>query len=158
MTWDPNDPRMLSRSEDPDTSKTAAVAISPYLKGERERAWNLLLNNQNSTASELAALAQDRDVRKVGRRLSELERLGFVIRNGVKNCRITGRECTMWLARFRQGSPVNRPTKRDKIKIAVDQAFSDAARDAANKTPTLAEEQRLKAVLDKLKAAVMKIL
>jgi predicted transcriptional regulator len=146
---------MLARATDPTTSKDAARAISQYLVGERFRAWELLRLNPNSTANELAQLAGDRDNRRIGRRLPELENLGLVVRAGDKVCSVTGRDCTAWYAYKQMVMPPSKQSPKDKLRAMINQKFDAAIKDAANTTPTIMEEYRLKAVLGKLRSAVL---
>jgi hypothetical protein len=99
MTLDKDDPRSLRRNTDPITSAIAAVNISPKVSKEVTRTWTLLRSNQHSTSNELAALAGDWDIRKVGRRLSDGEsKYGMIIKSGQRKCKITGNLATTWYA------------------------------------------------------------
>lgn len=89
-------PRRLSRSLHPETSKEAARQIESDLPRLHRRVLDLIREHPGRTANELAAIAQDRDVRRVGRRLSELEEMVMIRRCASRRCEITGHTAATW--------------------------------------------------------------
>jgi len=91
------EPRKLARVEHPPTSLLAAKSIAAQLPDLRRRALALVIRFPGRTSRALADIAQDRDIRTIGRRLGELERAHLVKRGPVQKCPITGRLCSTWL-------------------------------------------------------------
>lgn len=90
------DPKRLARSSDHWTSKRAAEEIVPELSSLRREVLRLVKEYPGSIARELTDIAGHRDERKVGRRLSELERMDLVRRGEERRCAVTGRQCSTW--------------------------------------------------------------
>jgi DNA-binding MarR family transcriptional regulator len=90
--------RELSRPSDPETSKQAArhVVDSDELGSAQLYALKIVYRNPLSTASELTKASGDVDSRRIGRRLNELEKAGWVIRHPARKCRVTGRNAATW--------------------------------------------------------------
>ena len=93
------EPHKLARKADPETSKEAARGS--VLNGDVERArWaamQLVVAHGPATGSELADFDDHHDSRHVGRRLSELERDGLIIRGDPRKCHVTGRNAATWV-------------------------------------------------------------
>lgn len=83
-------PRVARRS-DPATSQMAAKAIAKKLPGMQGWALRMVENYPRQTCNEIAAAIGLRDPRRIGRRLSELEKKGLVRCTGVRPCTVTGR-------------------------------------------------------------------
>jgi len=88
--------KTMARKCHPSTSAEAAVYFAPKRRGSQLRALGFVSNNPGKTANELALIAEDRDSRKIGRRLPELEKEGLVTRGGPRECQVTGRNATIW--------------------------------------------------------------
>ena len=88
--------RPLARPTDPATSHAAATEIAPKLSDIRAWALSLLREHPGMTAVELCEAAGIGDVRKVNRRLPELERDGLVRRGEARVCRVTGKRAQPW--------------------------------------------------------------
>lgn len=118
MVWDPNDPKFLRRNTDPSTSDKSARELSPdKLRGMRLRAWSLVKKYPDKTATELADLAGDRCTRRVGKRLPELEKMGWVVRSGVRKCTVTGKDCCTWRAAVGTMVTLSKvPTKKSHVR------------------------------------------
>lgn len=92
------DAKKLARGTHPDTSHEAAKSIlakTPWLQ-----TWvlGLVTDRPGKTTNEYAAgvgNAMVRDPRTIGRRLPELEEMGYV-RRGEAVCSITGRKAATW--------------------------------------------------------------
>lgn len=95
----PTGPKPLSRSTDPRTSHEGAYKTLGRQKRLQAEAYALVRANAGCTASELAAIAADRDPRRIGRRLVELERRGRIARGTPRKCRITGYRAGIWEAK-----------------------------------------------------------
>lgn len=88
--------RVLVRSCHPETSREAAQHIQSKLRETQLRALKFVRESPGSTANELAVIANDRDNRKIGRRLPELERMGLIERGDPRPCEVTRRNATVW--------------------------------------------------------------
>ena len=89
--------KKLHRSSHPDTSRKAAEHIVKDLPKLHAYVLGAVLMNPGMTANELAQRYSERDPRRIGRRLIELERSGHVTRGPhEKICRVTGRPATVW--------------------------------------------------------------
>ena len=88
--------KKLARRGDPWTSKKSAEEIIDSLSALRKRAFDLIKANPGKIARELSDIANDRDERKIGRRLNELEELGLIRRGEERKCAVTGRYCATW--------------------------------------------------------------
>lgn len=85
-----------ARSSHPETSKLAAGDVAGDLPRLHREVLHLVQAHPRRTASELAAISEERDVRRVGRRLSELVDLGKLRRCAPRTCDITGRTAITW--------------------------------------------------------------
>jgi predicted ArsR family transcriptional regulator len=83
-------PRVARRS-DPETSQMAARAVADRLPGMQAWALRIVDEFPRQTVNEMAAAIDLRDPRRIGRRLSELEKKGRIRCAGVRACSITGR-------------------------------------------------------------------
>ena len=90
------DAKFLVRHGHPDTSREAAETFAPKQRQSQMRALGYVSENPGSTANELAKVAGDRDIRKIGRRLPELERFGLVRRGEPRPCKVTNRNASTW--------------------------------------------------------------
>ena len=91
-----NASKSLVRKGHPETSREAAEAFAPKQRQSQLRALGYVSESPGSTANELAKLAGDRDTRKIGRRLPELESFGLVIRGDARRCSVTNRKAHTW--------------------------------------------------------------
>lgn len=89
-------PPSLARRDHPVTSKLAAAQVSPDLGRLQAYVLACVQRWPDSTANELAAHTDQRDVRKIGRRLNELVKAKAAIVSGARPCRITGRVAQTW--------------------------------------------------------------
>jgi predicted transcriptional regulator len=92
----------LARADDPITSHLAAKELveDPEKLGKLYgEVLSLLRRNPDKTTNELAQLSGERDPRRIGRRLPELERHGFVIRSAIRRCAVTTKMATAWRTR-----------------------------------------------------------
>jgi hypothetical protein len=94
--FDEYDPRFLARRTDPPTSKLAAEEMIEHLAKCHAWALDCVTESPGWTANELGARYCVADVRRINRRLPELERLGLVVRGDERACRRTGRKCVTW--------------------------------------------------------------
>jgi len=90
----PNFP--LARTTDPLTSKLSAAAIRAELK--ELHAWTVACVERTPglTQRELGDMHCPGDLRKIGRRLNELEKLGLLWRGVKRRDAITGRQAETW--------------------------------------------------------------
>lgn len=88
--------KQLSRAGHPSTSKEAAKAILDELPRLYAYVLGAVSINTGATASELAAAYHERDTRRIGRRLPELEAKGLIRRGNPRLCKITKRLATTW--------------------------------------------------------------
>jgi len=88
--------RPLSRRGHPNTSQEAAQYMQSKLRATQLYALRMVRENPGKTANELSVIANERDNRKIGRRLPELERMGLIIRKEPRPCEVTGRNATVW--------------------------------------------------------------
>lgn len=86
----------LARQSDPATSHEAAQAIRPHLADLHKWAVECVRKSPGLTQAELAVLYCATDPRKIGRRLSECEKMGVLRRGPVRACSQTGRSATTW--------------------------------------------------------------
>ena len=91
-------PERLARRTDHENSKAAAREIQGDLKGLRARALALVEAHPGKTARQLSALAGDAELRTVGRRLGELNKLKLVKRGESVRCGTTNRMVATWWA------------------------------------------------------------
>jgi hypothetical protein len=91
-------PKKLARKGHPETSRQAAREVFARLPQLYEYVLAVVKLYPRSTASEMADREGQRDVRRIGRRLPELEKLGRVRRCGSRVCTITGKTATTWEA------------------------------------------------------------
>lgn len=89
-------PKRLARKDDPDTSKEAATAILSELGSLHKWVLEVVSKYPGKTASELGQLEEQRDVRRIGRRLGELEEMKLIQRGDPRSCTITTRNCHTW--------------------------------------------------------------
>lgn len=113
------DPRLLRRNTDPSTSDLGAHTLSPeVLKGEMHRVWRLVRDHPGKTGTELADIAHDRDIRRVGRRLSDLKRMGWAVGRSPRPCTVTKKECLTWWALERGvHAKLPKPGKKAKAQL-----------------------------------------
>lgn len=95
---DDDDARKRARRTDPDTSKQAARAISPHVGPLQLFALGCIVKWPYRTGCELSTLAGHGDYRKIGRRLTELERRGLIFVAGERTCQVTGARARAWAA------------------------------------------------------------
>lgn len=88
--------RVLARSGDPSTSQAAAAATLATVSEVQEWAASCVRKMPGKTQRELAARYCKDDPRKIGRRLSECERLCLVRRGEARKCRVSGRMAETW--------------------------------------------------------------
>lgn len=88
-----------ARRSDPETSKEAATAL--ILSGSRQRHWYKTLrgvrDHPNCTFQEISERA-GLDEHIVSRRLSEIERHGWIQRLKPRRCAVSGRRAATWIA------------------------------------------------------------
>jgi hypothetical protein len=89
-------PKTLARASDPDTSHQGAEFILKHLTSARAYALRHVEANPGCTAKELSGVSGDFDVRQIGRRLGELEKLGLLVRKGPRRCKHSGRNAATW--------------------------------------------------------------
>lgn len=89
-----------ARNSDPESSKEAAreMTESGAIASQRMQVYVALKRHNNSTARELSA-ASGITVHVIGRRLTELDRLGLVVRGPIRVCKIGNRSATEWRAK-----------------------------------------------------------
>jgi hypothetical protein len=90
------DPKKLSRRTDPQTSHDAAEAIVGKLKGLHQWVLSAVIEHPGKTCKELSKIYKLDDNRKVGRRLSELEKRGLIKTGEDRPCSITGFKVQTW--------------------------------------------------------------
>jgi len=86
----------MARRTDPVTSHLGAASIVESLGDVQTWVLGLLRQHPGTTSSELAQACGVGDIRKINRRLPELERLGKVRRGEMRKCNITGRMAQPW--------------------------------------------------------------
>lgn len=86
----------IARKHDPETSKSAAEAVTASGKRDAQAQAVLLIlrDHPGSTSAEIGNLVFDRYV--AARRLPELERLGMVRKGEPRACSTTGKSATTW--------------------------------------------------------------
>ena len=96
---EPRNP-LPARNTDPESSKEAAREMidSGAMASQRMQVYVALQRHNNSTARELSD-ASGITVHVIGRRLTELDRLGMVSRGPQRLCRIGNRNATEWRAK-----------------------------------------------------------
>lgn len=99
-------PKALSRSTHPATSKIAAAQIAPSVGDLQKWATDCVTANPRLTAMELAQIYCPTDPRKIGRRLNECSALGMIARGEVRKCAVTGRSATTWVTLGADGAGV----------------------------------------------------
>lgn len=87
--------KKLHRKNQP-TSKLSAEQIVDDLPRLKLYVLGCVKQSPGLTVSELALRFEERDPRRIGRRLHELEDDGLVKRNGARECRVTGRQAFVW--------------------------------------------------------------
>jgi hypothetical protein len=92
------DPHPLARNEDPVESYAGAQDAESRLSELRLQVLECVLRHPGKTCNEMAVAEKVRDPRLIGRRLNELEKLGYIIRGETRPCEITGRPAAPWLA------------------------------------------------------------
>jgi predicted transcriptional regulator len=92
-----NSPTPLARRTDPQESFDGAADVEERLPTMRLIAWLCVKRHPGCTCSELAEKEEMRDPRSIGRRLNELEKLGFIARLPARKCRVTGRNAATWI-------------------------------------------------------------
>lgn len=80
-----------------ETSVEAFARVTPELSQRRKEALAAVRAQPYSTARELEDAT---GWRKINARLIELERLGLIVRDGVKPCRVTGYQACRWRVRI----------------------------------------------------------
>lgn len=97
------DARLLSRRDDPETSKQAAAKVAAKLNTEREYALACVTGNPGWTSSELEAHYKPHPEGRIRKRLKELERMGLVLKGLDRICRSNGNKAgTYWPANGEQ--------------------------------------------------------
>lgn len=91
------DPHCLARTSDPQTSHDAAASIVPHLPRLQRQALEAVAMTPGRTSTELARLHGVHDPRVYNRRLTELARLGLVVRGAARRCSVTGRSAATWV-------------------------------------------------------------
>ena len=91
--------RRLARRTDPETSKQAAREIAPDLGTLQLWVLGLVRKFPGRTVNELCIAAGVADPRRINRRLSELDKLGAVVRDTPRKCSESGRSCAVWRAK-----------------------------------------------------------
>ena len=92
----PASPETLVRADDPPPSHEGAEDVVRRLTKARQYAYEAILEHPGCTANELSEKVGDRDSRRIGRRLNELEKAGAVRRGLVRECKVTGRRGATW--------------------------------------------------------------
>lgn len=87
---------ILSRPTDPETSKEAGRDIVPSLAQLHRWTSDCVSLTPGLTQRELGSTYCPDDPRKIGRRLSECERLGLLHRGPARVCSISGRRAETW--------------------------------------------------------------
>jgi len=90
--------RPMARADHPKTSHEAAQYMQDKLRATQLYALRMVRENPEKTANELSQIANERDNRKIGRRLPELAKMGLIIRMEPRPCQVTGRNATVWKA------------------------------------------------------------
>ncbi len=87
-----------ARVTDPGTSKEAAAHVKASGAAARIRtlALEAVGRYPGHTSSELARIYGFSDPRVLGRRLSELDRKGLVVRAEPRKCKVSGRSAATW--------------------------------------------------------------
>jgi len=93
---EPDAAKRLARRDDPATSKDAADAIVDDLGRAQQYAYEAVARWPGRTANELSELARDRDSRRIGKRLPELEELGRIVRCEARKCSTSNRHAHVW--------------------------------------------------------------
>lgn len=102
LMWEFTIPRATRRARrsDPVTSHEAATAIAGKLGTVQQWVLRCVKAHPGLTAPELARRCDIGDVRKLNRRLPELERAGLVQREvTLLPCSVSGRKAARWTAR-----------------------------------------------------------
>lgn len=86
----------LARGTDPQESHDAAAEIAPRLGELQADVRELVRIYPGRTVSELSMIDHDRDPRRIGRRMVELERLGLIHRGEARICKVTGYRAATW--------------------------------------------------------------
>lgn len=91
-------PETLARTDDPGTSHEAAehMVTSGKLGKEQRRTSRAVAAHPGLTNTELSTAVGDKCTRRIGRRLPEVEKLGWVVRRGPRRCTITKRNAAIW--------------------------------------------------------------
>jgi hypothetical protein len=89
-------PNMLRRNTDPETSDQAAQEIILALQNLHSQITLLVCEYPGRVARELSDIRGDWDIRVIGRRLNEVEKLGYVRRGPAKETPGTGRMAETW--------------------------------------------------------------
>lgn len=85
----------LFRTDDPVESALGAAHIIDKISNLHSEVLEIVRQYPGRTASELAEVLSERDSRRIGRRLPELENKGLVFRT-VGVCTITNRPAARW--------------------------------------------------------------
>jgi predicted transcriptional regulator len=88
----------LARNTDPVESHLAARDIKPKLAAIHRWVLDLVRQHPGLTAAELAQAVGVGDVRKINRRLPELELMGLVRRLAQRACSVSGKLARPWAA------------------------------------------------------------
>lgn len=89
-------PEQLARRDDPDTSKEAAHEIMPSIARLHEWAADCVKRSPGLTQRELGRKYCADDLRRIGRRLAECERIGLVRRGDSRPCSISNKKADTW--------------------------------------------------------------
>lgn len=95
---------LLSRSDDPATSKEAAAKMVGKLAADRAYALDCVTKNPGWTSAELEAHYKPHPSGRIRKRLAELERAGLVWRGVVRTCRVNGTKAAIWWPVERSGT------------------------------------------------------
>ena len=111
----------LRRNTDPIESALAAKEIVPFVGRMQQVVTDLVTANPGLTCRELARIRGDEDLRTVGRRLNECERLGTIRRGESRPCSTTGRLCATWfpVVAQREWVPMERRADPHKVEYAA---------------------------------------
>jgi hypothetical protein len=86
----------LARRSDPPESKQAAREIALHLPRLQGEVLKMVAWYPTRTVSELAEIYNERDPRKIGRRISELVAAGKVYKSDSRRCSVTGKTAGVW--------------------------------------------------------------
>lgn len=94
--FEPDHAPPLARSTDPATSHEAASRIVPHLQKLHRWTIECVTESPGQTQAELGRKYCPNDPRKIGRRLVEVERKGFIRRGESRRCSVSGHTAATW--------------------------------------------------------------